>query len=130
MVRVIVVRVAHTADLPPARRKQVRDLLQRAFEGGFDATDWDHALGGLHVLGLEDDRVVAHAAVVQRHFLHDGRPVRTGYVEAVAVDRHRRGRGYAALVMNEVERVIRAAYDLGALSAAEGVDRFYRARGW
>jgi aminoglycoside 2'-N-acetyltransferase I len=32
--------------------------------------------------------------------------------------------------MEEIERIIRAAYDLGALSASAGAARFYQARGW
>jgi aminoglycoside 2'-N-acetyltransferase I len=56
--------------------------------------------------------------------------VRTGYVEAVAVDQDRRGRGYAAAVMDEAERIIRAAYDLGGLSASHGVEGLYLSRGW
>lgn len=109
---------------------RIRDLLDRAFAGQFDDTDWGHTLGGLHVMVADGDEIVAHAAVVQRQLLLDDRPLRTGYVEGVAVDPHRRGRGHAATVMTEAERIIRAAYDLGALSASDGVSAFYRARGW
>jgi aminoglycoside 2'-N-acetyltransferase I len=122
--------VVHTADLGAARRTQIRALLDRAFAGRFDDADWDHALGGLHVLIAERSRIVAHASVVQRRLVHAGRALRTGYVEAVAVDEDRRGRGHAATVMDQVERVIRAAYDLGALSTSRGVSGFYLARGW
>ncbi|UWP82134.1 GNAT family N-acetyltransferase [Dactylosporangium fulvum] len=125
-----VVHVLHTADLGPHRRREVRALLDRAFDGEFEDTDWEHALGGLHAVIVEADRVVAHAALVQRRLFYRGRALRTGYVEALAVEEERRGRGYARLVMAELERVVRAAYDLGALSAADGVDAFYRRRGW
>ena len=130
MVGVIASRVVHTAQLQAAELAQIRGLVDRAFAGRFDDTDWDHALGGLHVLLADDDEVIAHAAVVQRQLVHDGRPIRTGYVEAVAVESHQRGRGYAARTMDEVERIIRAAYDLGALSASDGVHGFYLSRGW
>jgi aminoglycoside 2'-N-acetyltransferase I len=123
-------RVVHTASLRAAELAQIRGLLDRAFAGRFDDADWDHALGGLHVMVAEQERVVAHAAVVQRHLVHDDRPIRTGYVEAVAVDVDRRGRGHAAAVMGESERIIRSAYDLGALSASGGVEAFYLSRGW
>jgi aminoglycoside 2'-N-acetyltransferase I len=123
-------RVLHTAYLQASEQAQIRGLLDRAFDGQFDDTDWDHALGGLHIMLIDDEQVVAHAAVVQRQLVHDNRPLRTGYVEAVAVDVHRRGRGYAAAIMGEAERVIRAAYDLGGLSASGGVEGFYLSRGW
>jgi len=123
-------RAIHTAHLQTSELAQVRGLLDRAFAGRFDDTDWDHALGGLHIMVAEDDQVVAHAAVVQRHLVYDNRPIRTGYVEAVAVDVRQRGRGHAAAIMNEAERVIRDAYDLGALSASGGVEGFYLSRGW
>jgi aminoglycoside 2'-N-acetyltransferase I len=130
MLQVSTLRVVHTAYLQPNELTQIRDLLDRAFAGQFDDTDWDHALGGLHITVVDDDRIVAHAAVVQRQLVHDDQPVRTGYVEAVAVDLYRRGRGYAAMMMSEAEQLIRAAYDLGALSASGGVDDLYRSRGW
>lgn len=130
MMPVIAHRTVHTALLEAAELDRIRDMVDRAFAGQFDGTDWDHALGGLHILVTDDDRVMAHAAVVQRRLVHDDKPIRAGYVEAVAVDRALRGRGYAAAVMDEAERIIRAAYDLGALSAADGVERFYLSRGW
>jgi aminoglycoside 2'-N-acetyltransferase I len=122
--------IAHTAQLREAELAAIRRLLDDAFGGQFDDHDWDHTLGGVHTLIAQDDHVIAHAAVVRRQFVHDGRAVRVGYVEGVAVDRHRRGCGYAAAVLNEAERVIRAAYDLGALSAAGGVEGLYLSRGW
>jgi aminoglycoside 2'-N-acetyltransferase I len=130
MLQMSTLRAVHTAHLPASELAQIRGLLDRAFAGRFDDTDWGHALGGLHITVAEDDRVVAHAAVVQRQLFHDNRPIRTGFVEAVAVDTHRRGRGYAAAVMGEAERVIRKAYELGALSASGGVESFYLSRGW
>jgi aminoglycoside 2'-N-acetyltransferase I len=130
MIRVSTMRVLHTAYLQASERAQIRGLLDRAFEGRFDDADWAHARGGLHIVVIDNDQVIAHAAVVQRLLVHDNRPVRTGYVEAVAVDVQRRGRGFAAAVMGEAERVIQAAYDLGALSASGGVEAFYLSRGW
>jgi aminoglycoside 2'-N-acetyltransferase I len=42
----------------------------------------------------------------------------------------RRGRGHGAALMAALERVVRAAYDLGALSATDAAGTFYAARGW
>src|SRR5207245_10210806 len=51
-----------------------------------------------HEVGAE---IVAHAAVVARELHVGGRPVRTGYVEAVATDPHRQGNGFGSRVMTE-----------------------------
>ena len=124
------VRTAHTADLDPATLRAARALLDAAFAGAFDDSDWDHALGGIHALALEGDELVAHASLVQRRLLYGGRALRTGYVEAVGVRPDRRRRGHGALVMAALERVIRGAYDAGALSATDDGAALYTARGW
>jgi aminoglycoside 2'-N-acetyltransferase I len=81
-------------------------------------------------MAWDGDELVAHASVVQRRLVYRGRALRTGYVEAVAVrrGRHRQGRGGA--VMSELERVIKAAYELGALASSDEGLPFYAARGW
>jgi aminoglycoside 2'-N-acetyltransferase I len=67
---------------------------------------------------------------VQRRLLHRGRALRAGYVEGLGVRADRRGQGHAAALMAALERTIRDAYDLGALSATEMAAGLYRARGW
>lgn len=124
------VRTVHTADLDPATLKEARALLEDVFEGDIDDHDWEHSLGGMHTLIWEGGELVAHGAVVQRRLLHAGRALRAGYVEGVGVRSDRRGQGYGAAVMDALERVIRGAYDLGALSASEEALTFYPARGW
>ena len=123
------IQTAHTADLDAATLDRCRALLAEAFDDLGD-DDWEHSLGGMHALLWEDADLVAHACVIQRRLLHRGRALRAGYVEAVAVrpDRKRGGRGSA--VMAEAERVIRAAYQLGALGATDEAIPFYRGRGW
>jgi aminoglycoside 2'-N-acetyltransferase I len=56
--------------------------------------------------------------------------LRTGYLEGVAVRADRRGRGHGSALMDAAERVIRGAYDLGALGSTEQAAGFYAARGW
>jgi aminoglycoside 2'-N-acetyltransferase I len=92
--------------------------------------DWDHALGGVHALVWEDRRLVGHASVVQRRLLHGGRALRTGYVEGVAVRADRRRRGHGGAMMAALERVIRNAYELGALGASDAGARLYASRTW
>ncbi|MFF3017850.1 GNAT family N-acetyltransferase [Streptomyces sp. NPDC057939] len=146
--------LTHTAGLGPGERREIRALLDAAFDGDFADEDFEHALGGMHVLLREGDpddphdthdpngpngpngpagsagALVAHGSVVQRRVLHGGRALRTGYVEAVAVRSDRRRRGLAGQVMAELERVIGGAYVLGALSASEAGAALYEGRGW
>jgi aminoglycoside 2'-N-acetyltransferase I len=123
-------RVVHTADLEPDELIAARALLYRAFDD-MTEDDWEHCLGGVHVLLREPGGlVVAHAAVVQRRLLHLGRAWRVGYVEGVAVEQALRGRGLGAAVMAEAERVIDRAYEFGALGSSEEGLPFYAARGW
>jgi aminoglycoside 2'-N-acetyltransferase I len=122
-------RTAHTADLGPGLVSAVRDLMDAVFDGVSDDT-FDNALGGVHALILEDGELIAHGSVVQRRMLYDGRALRTGYVEGVAVRADRRRRGHGDAVMAELERVIRSAYHLGALGASPLGSHLYAARGW
>jgi aminoglycoside 2'-N-acetyltransferase I len=124
------VGMAHTADLDAATLRKARSLLEAVFGGDLSEHDWDHALGGVHALVWEDDELVGHASVVQRRLLHGGRALRAGYVEGVGVSAHRRGHGHGAAMMAALERVIRGAYDLGALGSTEAAAGFYAACGW
>jgi aminoglycoside 2'-N-acetyltransferase I len=121
---------AHTAELDVATLSELRALLDAAFDGGFAGEEWEHALGGVHVIAREGADVVAHASVVQRSLVAGSLALRTGYVEAVAVRADRRGRGLGAAVMAAAESIVCAAYDLGALGAGENVAEFYVRRGW
>lgn len=124
------IALRHTADLDPTIRAAARTLLDDAFDGGFAETDWEHALGGMHALAWDGPDLVGHAAVVARSLLHRGRALRTGYVEAVAVRPSHRRQGLGADLMRELDRVVRGAYELGALSAAEGAVSLYASLGW
>jgi aminoglycoside 2'-N-acetyltransferase I len=123
--------VAHTADLGEAVLGAARALLYEVFGHEMTEDDWEHALGGMHALVWgEEGRLVGHGSVVQRRLMHGGRALRTGYVEGVAVCALRRGRGHGAAVMAELERIVLAAYDLGALGSTDDAAGFYAARGW
>ena len=123
-------RSAVTAELGPAELAEVRRMVFAAFGGRFDEHDWEHALGGTHVLAVEGGEVVAHGAVVPRTLVAGERVLATGYVEAVATRADRRGRGLGGLVMREVGRVVAAGYELGALSDGSGIPGFYQRLGW
>jgi aminoglycoside 2'-N-acetyltransferase I len=124
------VRTAHTADLDPDTLAAARALLEAVFPDDFTEHDWEHALGGVHALAWEGEELVGHASVVQRRLLHHGRALRAGYVEGVGVRVDRRRSGVGAALMAELHRVIRGAYDLGALGATDQAAVFYAALGW
>ncbi|HEX9537850.1 MAG TPA: GNAT family N-acetyltransferase [Streptosporangiaceae bacterium] len=123
------VRTVHTADLDTATLEAARALLYEVFDDMAE-DDWEHALGGVHALVQEGTEVIGHASLIQRRLLHGGRALRTGYVEGVGVREDRRGRGHGATMMDALERVIRGAYDLGALGATDEAAGFYASRGW
>jgi len=130
MAGVAELRTAHTADLDPADLKAARALLDEVFNGEVTEADWEHALGGVHALVWDGPTLIGHGSVIQRRLLHQGRALRAGYVEAVAVRADRQGEGHGATVMGALERVLRGAYDLGALGSTDEGAGFYAARGW
>ena len=124
------VRTAHTAELGGATLSAARELLDAVFGDDLTDDDWEHTVGGVHALVWEREELIGHASVVQRRLLHGGRALRCGYVEGVAVRADRRRRGHGAAMMEALERVVRGAYVLGALSATGEGAKFYAARGW
>ncbi|MBA3339984.1 MAG: GNAT family N-acetyltransferase [Geodermatophilaceae bacterium] len=124
------VRTAHTASLSAAELRAVRTLLDEAFQGEFTDEDFEHGLGGMHALVWDGSALVGHGAVVMRRLWHEGRSLRTGYVEGVAVHSAHRGHGHADAVMAAIEAIIDGAYEIGALSSSEMAVGFYAARGW
>ena len=128
-------RVLHTADLDAAAAARVRALLDTAYAGDFSDDDWEHCLGGLHALAWRPDEtagdeLVGHAALVQRRLLLQGRVLRAGYVEGVAVRPDLQRRGIGSALMEPLEQVARRAYDVGALAASDAGAALYDARGW
>src|SRR4051812_33182316 len=119
------VRTAHTADVHAVTLAAAHALLDEAFAGTFDEDDWEHALGGVHALAYEDGELVGHASVIQRRLLYGGRALRCGYVEGVGVRADARRRGHADAMMEALERVVRNAYEIGALGATDAGAPFY-----
>jgi aminoglycoside 2'-N-acetyltransferase I len=122
-------RTAHTADLAAAELAAIRGLMDAVFDGVSDDT-FDNTLGGVHALILSGGELIGHGSVVQRRMLHAGRSLRTGYIEGVAVRADRRRQGHGARLMEALERVVRSAYQLGALGASPDGARLYASRGW
>lgn len=121
-----------TDELGSADIARLRAIMVDAFgddpDERFTDDDWDHALGGRHFLVEDDGSIVGHASVVSRELHVAGTPLRTGYVEAVAIDPARHGQGLGSRVMGEVNAHINGEFELGAL----GTERhaFYERLGW
>jgi aminoglycoside 2'-N-acetyltransferase I len=126
------IRALPTDDLTDADTASLRELLWAAFaddeDGAFTEDDWQHSLGGMHWLAEVESEIVAHAAVVERDIHVGGRPLRTGYVEAVATSPAHQRLGYGSAVMRAVNEHIEAHFELGALGTSSHA--FYHRLGW
>jgi len=121
-----------TDELTAPEVHAIREMLVAAFgtdeEERFTEDDWQHSVGGLHFVLDVDGEIVAHASVVERELHVGDRPLRTGYVEAVATVPARQGAGLGTLVMRDVGSYIRDSFQLGALGT--GRQTFYERLGW
>jgi aminoglycoside 2'-N-acetyltransferase I len=121
-----------TDELTSSEMAAIRTLMEVAFgsdeDDRFTDDDWRHAIGGIHVVLELDGEIVAHASVVERDIHVGGRPLRTGYVEAVATAPDRQGSGLGSIVMTHVSDDIRERFELGALGT--GRQSFYGRLGW
>jgi aminoglycoside 2'-N-acetyltransferase I len=129
----VVVREVRTGELSTVEFAAIRRLLWVAFppdheDGGITEDDWQHALGGTHFLLEDEGALVGHASVVERTLHLGDRPVRTGYVEAVAIEPGRQGSGLGSRLMEVVNGHIDAGFELGALGTGE--QSFYERLGW
>ena len=122
------VRVFSTDGASVALLTELRQLLFDAFEGEFSAEDWEHSLGGWHVIAFDGDAAVSHAAVVPRASRVGDDPFQAGYIEGVATRPDRRHEGLASAVMAEASGVVRTRFELGVLST--GLWEFYERLDW
>lgn len=125
-------RQLQTDQLTPAEIDAIRALMSSAFgddeDERFTGEDWQHSIGGTHFVLDIDGLLVTHASVVEREIHVDGRPLRTGYVEAVATAPDREGAGFGSIVMTDVTTFIRDRFELGMLGT--GRHHFYERLGW
>jgi aminoglycoside 2'-N-acetyltransferase I len=125
-------RTLATDELTTAETAAIRAILAAAFgpdeDEAFTDDDWGHALGGRHFVLDIDGEIVSHASVVERELQVAGRPLRTGYVEAVATVPDRQGQGFGTQVMRAASAYIAERFELGALGT--GAHRFYERLGW
>lgn len=123
-------RVGHTADLSHDELQNARLLLDLVFSDDMTDADWEHALGGVHVIAWHGAQIIGHASVIQRRLLYRDRALRAGYVEGVGVHPAHQRRGVGGRMMEVLEGVIARAFQLGALGASDAGAAFYRKRGW
>ena len=123
-----VVRVIDDREMTGDLARGVRALVGAAFGDGYADHDWENSCGGWRIVALDGAEPVAHAAVVTRIIRVAGRPFTTGYVESVATRGDRQGHGLGTMVMSPATDLIRARFELGALSTDRY--RFYERVGW
>ena len=123
----VTIRRATTAELTPADHAGLVAVLHAAFDD-LTPEDVEHAMGGVHWLAETGGRVVGHASVVPRILEADGRPIRTGYMEAVAVHPDLQRHGVGTRLIVEADAHVTAEYEMGALGTGE--QAFYERLGW
>lgn len=127
----VALRRTTSEQLSPEDVMAIRSLLWAAFaddDGGMTEEDWLHALGGTHVIAGLYGRIVGHASVVVRDIRVDARLLRTGYVEAVAVEPAIQRRAIGTELMRDVGAILAEGFELGCLGT--GSPEFYERLGW
>ncbi len=122
------IRVVPSADLTAAEWATLTELCIAAFNEPWDDY-WQNIGPGVHVLAQQPDRgIVAHAAIVERLLYPGSLTLRAGYVEAVAVWPDLQRTGLGTRVMDVIDSMLDAGYELGALGT--GSHGFYGRLGW
>jgi aminoglycoside 2'-N-acetyltransferase I len=124
----VTLHAASTAALSTSFLRDIRALLDIAFEGDFTDEDWDHAIGGVHVWLIGSGGLISHGSLVERTLMCSGQTLHVGYVEAVATAAPHRRKGHGAGVMKHIGELIRERCALGVLST--GTHAFYETLGW
>ena len=123
-----------TPELTPPEIAAIRAILWAAFDDpeepdeAFTEHDWEHGLGGIHVVAERDGRIVAHGSVVDRDLRVAGRRIAAGYVESVATEPRLQRTGLGSAVMAEIGAIIGERYEAGFLGTGEHA--FYERLGW
>lgn len=124
------IRQLPARSLTTAELAALRTLLWAAFADTDPMTeeDWTRAISGDSFVADIDGEIVAYASVAERELRIAGVPVRTGFVEAVAVALACQGRGTGSALMRRVNSHIADTFDLGGLGT--GSHHFYERMGW
>ncbi len=122
--------VRESACLQGSTRDALRELWDRAFGDRFSEDDADHAYGGVHVIAIDDDRIVGHASAIPRRIqFGDARWRTIAYVEAVAVHPDVQRGGLGTHIMRVLQDEMRGRWPTAMLSTGRATG-FYEALGW
>jgi aminoglycoside 2'-N-acetyltransferase I len=121
--------IVPTAALTAATRAEIIAMCNRAFGDDRFTSFFDYVTDSMHVLGTMDGALVGHACWTERRLQPEGlSPLRTAYVDAVAMEPGYQGRGIGSAVMRRLARET-AACQLQALSTDDAAG-FYERLGW
>ncbi|WP_272665749.1 GNAT family N-acetyltransferase [Providencia sp. PROV174] len=120
----------HTSQLSTENREALYSMLYQSFEQDFTHDDFEHALGGMHVLAYDQQQIIGHVAIIQRHMAIGNTPITVGYVEAMAVLENYRRQGIGKQLMVATNQIITDCYQLGLLSASDEGFHIYQSVGW
>lgn len=120
----------HTSQLNHEEKDALYDMLFISFDGDFTRDDFEHTLGGMHIFAYDQQRIVGHVAVIQRHMAINDKPISVGYVEAMAVLENYRRQGIGRELMTMANTIIGNCYQLGLLSASDEGFNLYQSLGW
>ena len=122
------IRVVPSATVSPGEWSALTELCEAAFNEAW-GDYWESIGPGVHVLAEDPERgILAHAAIVDRLLYPGDAVLRAGYVEAVAVAPDLQRRGLGTKVMEVIDGVVDAGYELGGLGT--GSHGFYHRLGW
>lgn len=120
-------KVREHSRITPDERHAIIDLCARALDGDFGKY-WEYMSNAVHVLLFKGSRLVATAFWWERTLYHDPAfPLRTAYVEGVAVEPTLQGKGYGAALMAVVAQ---QTWDYDLLALDTEIPDFYRRCGW
>lgn len=121
-------RIVRSDELRGDEWDELTALCIAAFNEPWDGY-WESIGPGLHVITSDEtERILAHAAIVDRILYPGELVVPTAYVEAVAVQPDRQRGGLGSEVMGVIDGIIDRQYQLGALGT--GSQLFYERLGW
>lgn len=121
-------RIVASGELTPSEWDALTALCVAAFNESWDGY-WESIGPGRHVIASAGDgRIVGHAAIVDRALYPGDLVLPAAYVEAVAVLPDQQRTGIGTQLMHEINRLVDASYQLGALGT--GSHEFYRRLGW
>jgi aminoglycoside 2'-N-acetyltransferase I len=124
----VAVEVVTTAALTPEVERDIRAVLDAAFDGEFGDDDWARALGGWHAIVRDGEAIVAHAALVPLALEVGTQRWSAGYLEGVGTRPDRQREGFGSAAVRALDPVLRREFAFGALSTGE--HGFYERLGW